>query len=152
MHQFAVIHIQKVFLISFLIYVGLAAPVASLGAMWDPVLIQRIFPRTHLGQFCATNAMWRTLGGMLGGLLAGGFLDLMTHWVGRDRAYFFNPVWSMCFSVPSFILFLKFYQSWKRHGGDDSYVAPLPIAPVLAGAQPAIFETISEPELVEPAA
>jgi maltose/moltooligosaccharide transporter len=142
MHQFSVIHIQKVFLISFVIYVGLAAPVAALSAMWDPVLIQRIFPTTHLGQFCSTNAIWRTLGGMLGGLLAGGFLDLMTRLVGRDRAYFYNPVWSICFAVPSFILFLKFYQSWKRHGGDDSYVAPLPVAPVLESVQPSIFETV----------
>ncbi|MFA7344260.1 MAG: MFS transporter [Terrimicrobiaceae bacterium] len=123
--QFAIFQIQQVFLISLLIYVGLAAPVVALATMWDPVMLMRIFPRANLGQFCSTNAVWRSVGGMIGALLAGGFLDLITPWVGKECRYFYCPVWSVCFAVPSTFFFLKFYRSWKRHGGDRAYVAPM---------------------------
>ncbi|HEX4123120.1 MAG TPA: MFS transporter [Tepidisphaeraceae bacterium] len=126
-HALSVLHIQKSFLISLVIYVGLTAPLNSLGAMWDPVLLMRTFPRSRLGQFCSINAVWRSVGGMLGGFLAGGYLDIVSHRVGKEHAYFYCPIWSVCFGIPAFIFFVKFYQAWKRHGGDD-YVAPLPVA------------------------
>ena len=103
----------------------LAAPGAALGGMWDPPMLMRLFPRMHFGQFCSTNAVWRTAGGIVGGVLTGAFLDWMTRWVGEDRAYFYLPLWGFLFGVPSFLLFLKLYQSWKRHGGDDAYLAPV---------------------------
>lgn len=125
MQQFAVFQIQQVFLISVAIYVGLAAPLAALGAMWDPVMIMRIFPRSHYGQFCSTNAVWRSVGGMIGGVMAGAYFDILTPWVGKERTYFYGPLWAASFGIPAFILFLKFYRSWKRLGGDESYVPPM---------------------------
>lgn len=125
MGQWAVFQIQQVFLISLLIYVGVAAPVLALNTMWDPVMLMRVFPRSRLGQFCSTNAIWRSVGGMIGGMLAGAYFDVLTPWIGRERAYFYGPLWSTAFAIPSFFLFLKFYQAWKRHGGDD-YTAPVP--------------------------
>jgi hypothetical protein len=85
----------------------------------------RFFPRDRYGQFCSTNAIWRSAGGILGGLLAGGFLDLVGHWVGKEKAYFYIPVWNVFFAIPGLFLFWNIYRSWKRYGGDD-YVPPLP--------------------------
>jgi hypothetical protein len=114
-----------VFWVILAINVCLSAPSGALGGMWDPPMLMRVFPRTHFGQFCSTNAVWRTAGGVLGGVLTGVFLDFITQWVGRDRAYLFLPAWSLFFGIPSFLIFLGFYRSWKRHGGDDAYLAPL---------------------------
>ena len=47
-----------------------------------------------------------------------------------------GPAWTACFAIPSFILFLKFYQAWKRHGGND-YVAPVPGEDVSGAPLPA---------------
>ena len=49
----------------------------------------------------------------------------MTRYVGRDRAYFYLPIWGLIFSIPAFLLLYKLYQSWKRYGGDESYVPPV---------------------------
>ena len=65
------------------------------------------------------------VGGICGGAMTGKFLDIMTTHVGKERAYFYLPVWSFAFGVPSFLFLLKLYWSWKRHGGDDAYVAPV---------------------------
>ena len=128
--QWAVFEIQQVFLISLLIYVGVATPAAALNTMWDPVMLMRIFPQSRLGQFCSTNAIWRSVGGMVGGMLAGLYFDAITPWIGKDRAYFYGPLWSTAFAIPSFWLFVRFYRGWKRHGGDE-YVAPVPGEEVL---------------------
>jgi hypothetical protein len=111
--------------------IGLVAPQMALGGMWDPPLLMRLFPRSQYGQFCSTNAVWRSVGGMLGAYITGKyFLDYLTVWVGRERAYLYLPLWSIAFSIPSFILFLRLYLSWKKHGGDEAYIAP-----VLQGTQ-----------------
>ena len=138
LHSYAVFEIQQVFLVALVIYVGITAPIAALNSMWDPPMLMRTFPRSRYGQFCSTNALWRTAGFLLGGFLAGVFFDVLTPYVGKDRAYCYGPLWSILFSVPSFILFLKFYQSWKRCGGDESYVAP-----VLVSSQDTVCELSS---------
>ncbi len=123
-HLGPLIQIRQVYLVQFCITVGLAAPVAALSAMWDPVLLMRIFPQERLGQFCSTNAVWRSAGSILGATLAGAALDFVGRRVGVDRAYFYIPIWQLAFGIPAFILLLKMYRSWKRYGGDDTYVAP----------------------------
>jgi MFS family permease len=122
--RYVVLEVKKVFLISMLTTVGLAAPLSALTAMWDPVMLARIFPTTRLGQFFSVNAIWRSTGGMVGAYCAGCLLDLVAPYVGRDRAYCFTPLWSAFFGIFSFIMFLKFYQSWKRLGA-DAYVPPI---------------------------
>jgi hypothetical protein len=57
--------------------------------------------------------------------MVGVFLDIMSHFVGKERAYLFLPVWLLAFGLPSYLLLFKLYQSWKRYGGDDAYVAPM---------------------------
>jgi len=138
--------VQKVFLVALAISVGLGAPVAALNGVWDPPMLMRLFPRERYGQFCSVNAIWRAIGGMLGGFLAGLFLDYITRWVGKEQAYFYIPVWQLCFAVPSIVLLYGLYRSWKRHGGDENYVPPVPVFdPVYPGeaaapAMPAVYE------------
>ncbi len=119
--------------VAFLVILGLrlclSAPIAAMNSMSDPPMLMRIFPRSRYGQFCSTNGVWRAIGGIIGGVLAGAYLDLMTRFVGAERAYFFLPIWGMCFSIPTCFLLFRLYRSWKKHGGDANYVAPIYRAP-----------------------
>ncbi len=117
-----------VFWVALAINVGVAAPGQALGGMWDPPMLMRLFPRSNFGQFCSTNAVWRTAGGIVGSLLVGVFLDFMTGWVGKEHSYYYLPLWGFFFGLPSFYLFFKLYLSWKKHGGDDAYIAPVLIS------------------------
>jgi MFS family permease len=123
-HLAPLIQVRQVYLVQIVIAIGLGAPVAALASMWDPVLLMRVFPHERMGQFCSTNGIWRAGGGLLGGFLAGAALDFIGLWVGKSHEYFYIPIWQMAFSIPAFILLLKFYQSWKKYGGDENYVPP----------------------------
>jgi maltose/moltooligosaccharide transporter len=116
--------------------IGLAAPVAALNGVYDPPLFMRIFPRERYGQFCSANSIWRALGAIIGGILTGYFLDLITPLVGKDRAYYYIPVWQLIWGVPGFYCLVKLFLGWKRYGGDKSYVPPMPTPrnPVMPGA------------------
>jgi len=114
------------FLIQLTITIALSAPVAALTGVWDPPLLMRLFPRSRYGQFCSVNAVWRMVGSIIGGVSAGYFLDKIGGWT-KDtaHAYFYIPIWQMCFGVPSFIILIFLYRSWLKHGGDDKYIAPI---------------------------
>ncbi len=104
---------------------GLTAPHQALANMWDPPFLMRFLPRSRYGQFCSVNGVWRMLGGILGATLVGIYLDLVGQWVGPQRAYFYLPLWTLFFAAPCLFLQLKMYASWKNHGGDDHYEAPV---------------------------
>ena len=116
---------QATFWVALAIGLCLSAPAQALTGMWDPPMLMRLFPRTHYGQFCSINGVWKAIGSILGGVSAGAFLDFISHWVGKDRGYYFLPVYSLCFSFPAFYFFLRVYQNWQKLGADASYVAPL---------------------------
>ena len=103
----------------------LFAPSNALSGIYDPPLLMRIFPRSRFGQFCATNAIWRNIGGVIGPFTAGSFLDYMEKTVGKKEAYFFIPVWQTVFAIPALYFLFRLFWSWKRHGGDESYVPPM---------------------------
>ena len=113
-----------VFWVTLGINVGVGGPVAALINMSDPPLLMRLFPRSNYGQFCSTNAIWRQVGSMFGGGLAGAFLDYISKYVGHQHAYFFIPIWQICFTLPGFVLLLGLYRSWNRLGGDAAYFPP----------------------------
>ncbi len=119
---------QTVFWLSILMAVGLSAPISALSGVMDPPLLMRLFPRSRYGQFCSANNLWRTLGAVIGVPLAGLFIDLMIRLVGEAQAYFWLPVWQMCFAIPSLGFLLLLYRSWKRYGGDQGYQAPVAAA------------------------
>ena len=75
---------------------------------------------------------------MVGGILAGFFLDRLAMVVGHNRAYFYSPIWMAAFNVPAFLFFIGFYRQWKRHGGDENYVAPLPSSNIAEVSEPVL--------------
>jgi MFS family permease len=114
----------------------LFAPTDALGGVYDPPLLMRLFPRSHYGQFCANNAIWRSVGGVVGPFTAGAFLDFMTTFVGREQAYFYIPLWLTIFAIPGFYFLLRLYRSWKKLRGGDAYIPPLITNPVNLAASP----------------
>ncbi len=108
------------------IMVGLTAPAAAIMGVQDPPLLMRIFPRDRYGQFCSANAMLRSIGAVVAGILAGVFFDVIKHHVAPGQVYHFIPVWQLILTVPSFICVTKLYKSWKRYGGDAGYTPPVP--------------------------
>ncbi|MGI4789851.1 MAG: MFS transporter [Janthinobacterium lividum] len=114
------------FLAWLVISIVFTAPAAALIGICDPPLLMRIFPRDRYGQFCSANALLRSVGGIIGGVLCGAFFDLLKAHVPPQRVYCYTAVWQLVFMIPSLFFLVKLYQSWKRYGGDASYVPPLP--------------------------
>jgi len=93
-----------------------------------PVLM-RIFPKEKFGQFCSFNAICCSLVGAAGGLLAGGFFDLMRRvlpdatW-GKDFCYRMAPVWTLPFLILGLMVLFPLYRTWKQLGGIEHYIPP----------------------------
>lgn len=104
----------------------IVAPVGALSGVWDPPLFMRLFPRSRYGQFCSANAIWRAFGAIIGGTLAGVFLDVMKRFAGTNSVYLFLPLWYLLFNAPVAFFVYKLYRSWQKYGGDAAYVAPVP--------------------------
>ena len=109
-----------------MISVALTAPATALLGVYDPPLFMVIFPRSRYGQYCSANAMLRALGGILGGVLTGAFFDWAGHLLPHRDVYRLTPVWQLLFTIPAFVCVLLLYRSWKRYGGDEHYVPPVP--------------------------
>jgi MFS family permease len=127
------------YLLWMVLSVVLAAPANALIGVCDPPMLMRMFPRDRYGQFCSANAMWRSLGAIIGGTLAGAFLDLLKRTTGISNEYAFIPVWQLAFHIPAVFCSLKLYRSWQQHGGDAAYVAPLPQASCASPAESSLL-------------
>jgi MFS family permease len=108
------------------ISIALIAPATALLGVYDPPVFMVIFPRSRYGQYCSANAMLRSLGGILGGVIAGAFFDFAAHHVKHEDIYRLMPIWQILFTIPAFVCVLLLYRSWKRYGGDAHYVPPVP--------------------------
>ncbi|MCX6959997.1 MAG: hypothetical protein NTW91_06910, partial [Verrucomicrobia bacterium] len=73
------------------------------------------------GQFCGAQALVRSAGVMVGGLLAGVYLDLVKgHFAPGDlKAYRFIYLWIGFFAIVAYVFHYRAYRYWKRLGGDD---------------------------------
>jgi hypothetical protein len=107
--------------------IGLAAPAGALIGVMDPTMFMRVFPRDRYGQFCSANAMWRSASAILNGLLVGVYLDVIKRFWGAKVAYFCLPLWNLLFYSLMLFFMIKLYRSWKRYGGDESYIPPIPV-------------------------
>jgi len=117
------------FWINIAIAVCITAPVTALVGVWDPPLFMRLFPRSRYGQFCSANSIWRAVGSIIGSASIGIFLDTARHFVGDARAYFLIAAWQLFFNIPAAWLAWQLFRSWKRYGGDESYVPPVVSVP-----------------------
>lgn len=96
------------------LYLAIATFQASTGAIGP-----RLLPREQYGQFNSAGAMVFNFGWAGAAWMCGSFLDHM-----NDYRYLF--LWFTGFCTLGFVLMLMVYSDWKRLGGDDAYVAPLP--------------------------
>jgi MFS-type transporter involved in bile tolerance (Atg22 family) len=92
-------------------------------------MYMRILPKDRFGQFCSFNAICSAGIGALGGVVAGGYIDLMRRvfpdeTCGKDFCYRMIPVWGFPFLVLGMIFLVLLYRSWEKLGGDTHYVPP----------------------------
>ena len=88
-------------------------------------MVMRLFPHDRFGQFCAANAMCGSLGAIVGGVLAGVFLDGMKGFFpANDYYYRFIPIWSIGFMLAATGATVLIYREWKALGGDAGYTPP----------------------------
>lgn len=104
--------------VAFVISIGfiiLAAPVnACINAVTLPMHM-RVFPHDRFGQFGSAQALVRALGAILGGLLAGLFVDatrILHH--GSDFGYRYYPIWIFFWSAVAYGFLSRFYSEWQQ--------------------------------------
>lgn len=109
---FFFIHDSRTFLVFALIEFATIAVIQSSLSTIGP----RLMPRQRYGQFCAANAMVVESGLLVLSWLCGEFLDR----VGERYVH----IWAAVFAMIGFFVLLNLFFAWKRHGGDENFVAP----------------------------
>jgi hypothetical protein len=90
----------------------------------------RLMPKSVYGQFSAANAMVRTAGGLVAGLLAGLSMDVVQRAYGGSAfAYRWVFAWPWVFNIIATIFLCMGYREWRRLGGDENYRPPAPWKP-----------------------
>jgi MFS family permease len=117
---------QVVFYFSLAVSIAISVPAGALVGVLDPPMFMYVFPRERYGQFCSCNAMWRSISLIINGFLAGLFFDIVNKQFGPKIGYCLMPLWQMFFTAIALFFMIKLYRSWKKYGGDEHYVPPLP--------------------------
>ena len=100
----------------------------------------RIFPQSRFGQFCSAQAMLRSSFTIVGGILAGLFIDFVKiFYNGSDYAYRFISVWYTVFLTVSAIFLVMVYREWYKMGGDKHFHPPAPWNPSGIEEVPAVL-------------
>jgi maltose/moltooligosaccharide transporter len=101
------------------------APMSAVGQTAEMTRLMRLLPHEQYGQFSGALAMVRALALMLGGVLAGLWVDLWRHvFHDANYAYRFNFIYRELLILVAFYFYYRTYRSWKRLGGDDKFVPP----------------------------
>jgi MFS family permease len=118
--------------LNFKILIALQVIALPLGLIYNAVslpMFMRILPKDRFGQFCSFNAICSAGAGALGGVVAGGYIDLMRKvfpdetW-GKDYCYRMIPAWGLPLQILGMIFLVLLYRTWKELGGDKHYVPP----------------------------
>jgi len=107
------------------------SPVNTLYAATEIPVYMKLLPKEKYGQYASATAIIRSLGMIMGGFLAGAFMDWLRY-VYKDNNFYYRyvPVWSFTFLLFGVIFLLLLYRSWKRYGGQHNYVAPVYKVPI----------------------
>jgi maltose/moltooligosaccharide transporter len=88
-------------------------------------MFMRLLPRSRYGTFSSSNALLRAFTTIIGGFLAGAFIDMAGKYTARrEDAFLYVPLWTLVFQILSAISLLMLFKTWKRHGGDQNYSPP----------------------------
>lgn len=137
--------------VNFKILIALQVVALPLGLVYNVVglpMLMRVFPKERFGQYCSFNAICSAGVGAVGGLVAGGYIDLMrkvfpdSSW-GKDYCYRMIPVWNMPFLILGMIFLILLYRAWKAEGGDSNYVPPSLDDQIIAEEEDLKTDTIS---------
>ena len=97
----------------------------SINSILELPRLMALYPKDRFGQFCGAIALVRAPAAMLGGVLAGLFMDLCRHFYpAGNYAYRFSFCWTAPLILIAFYFHYRVYRAWKRLGGEKSYVAP----------------------------
>ena len=80
-----------------------------------------LFPPGKFGQFSGAMNVFSCGGYIIGNALMGMIMDFF------HSDYHIAFLWTATFSAAAIMLMILVVRHWKRHGGPDNYVAPLPI-------------------------
>ncbi len=89
-------------------------------------VFMRLMPKSLYGQFSSANAMVRTFGGVLAGLVFGVCMSIVrkSYYHGSDFAYRWLFMWPWLFGIVATVFVCLGYREWMRLGGDESYRPP----------------------------
>ncbi len=88
-------------------------------------MYMRVLPKERYGQFCAANAMLRSLAMIFGSIGASFFMDaLRIHFHMDNWRYRYYPVWMFFFQAIAVVFMFLMYREWKRLGGNKAYKPP----------------------------
>jgi MFS family permease len=118
--------------LNFKVLIALQVISLPLGLIYNAValpMFMRILPKDRFGQFCSFTAISQAGAMAVGGVLAGGYIDLMRKvfpdaaW-GKDYCYRMIPAWGLPFLILGMVFLVLLYRTWKKLGGDLNYVPP----------------------------
>ena len=98
----------------------------SINSILELPRLMALYPKDRFGQFCGAITLVRAPAIMVGGILAGLFMDLCRHFfpVGL-YSYRFMFLWTGPLLVIAFYFQYRVFRAWKRLGGEKAYVAPV---------------------------
>lgn len=105
-----------------------ALPGAMSSLLEIPRLIE-LFPRDKFGQYCGAIALLRGPAGMVGGLLAGLYMDIwVKHVFPKEQygmyGYRFAFLWTAPLVILAFYFQYRTFRTWKKMGGGVSFTPP----------------------------
>ena len=102
-----------------------SALLGNINSILELPRLMALYPKDRFGQYCGAIALVRAPAAMVGGVLAGLFMDLCRRFFPTGNyAYRFHFFWSAPLIVLAFYYHYRVYRAWKRLGGEKSYVAP----------------------------
>lgn len=105
---------------SYLVY-SLAFTVPLLAwTLGSAATAMKLFPSAKFGQFSGALNVFGCGGVIFGNILIGMIMDLF------HNHYRMAFLWTVFFSAAAVIPMILVIRGWKKHGGPDNYVAPLP--------------------------
>ena len=119
-----------VFMLSAVIAGLFSAPMGAIGGVAGLPAVFALLPREKFGQYNGAMCMVRAVAAMLGGVLAGLFIDIVRkvvpeHGDDPNWVYRYGFLFSAFFTILASYYWYKVYRGWKRLGGEKSYVPPV---------------------------
>lgn len=109
----------------FWVFISMNAFGSILSSMTQAAAMPRLmmmFPGEMYGQFNGAQALIRSAGVMVGGFMAGVYLDFVKRFFAPDdlTVYRFIYLWVAVFTLLAYVFHYRAYRCWKRLGAEDS--------------------------------